>query len=68
MKINEMRQLSAEELTGRVAEWQEDLFRARCNQVIGQNTDSSRLRIMRRQIARARTLINEMTRNAPEQS
>jgi ribosomal protein L29 len=62
-----MRQLSAEELNVRVAQWQEELFRMRCNQTIGQNTDTSRIRVMRRQIAQAKTIINEMQRHAASQ-
>jgi large subunit ribosomal protein L29 len=67
MNAQEMRELPAEELGVRVTQWQEDLFRMRCNQAIGQNTDTNRIRAMRRQIARAMTIINEMTRNAASQ-
>ena len=67
MKTNEMRQLSGDELTARVGEWQEDLYRARCNKVIGQVTDTTRLRLLRRQIARAKTLIHEMMHDAAKQ-
>jgi large subunit ribosomal protein L29 len=67
MKVTEMRQLSADELNVRVAQWQEELFRMRCNQTIGQNTDTSRIRVMRRQIAQAKTIINEMQRHAASQ-
>jgi len=66
MKANEMRQLSAEELEARVTEWQEDLFRARCNQAIGQATDAMQIRTMRRKIARAKTLIHETQQHAAE--
>ena len=66
MKASEMRQFSAEELQARVTQWQEDLFRSKCNQVIGQVTDSMQIRIMRRQIARAKTLIHEMQQHAAE--
>lgn len=67
MKPVEMRQLSAEELASRVGEWQAELFRMRCNQAIGQATDTTRIRTMRRQIARAKTIINEMQRHAASQ-
>ncbi len=63
-----MRQLSAEELSGRVVEWQEELLRMRCSQVIGHETGSHHIRDMRRQIARAKTLIKEMERDAASQS
>ncbi len=68
MKVNERRQLSSEELGARVADWQEELFRAKCTKVIGQLTDTTRIRIMRHQIARAMTIINEMKRNAPDEA
>lgn len=68
MKVNEMRQLSSEELGARVSDWQEELFRAKCTKVIGQLTDTTRIRIMRHQIARAMTIINEMKRNAPNEA
>ena len=68
MKVNEMRQLSSEELGARVFDWQEELFRAKCTKVIGQLTDTTRIRIMRHQIARAMTIINEMKRNAPDEA
>ena len=67
MNATEMRQLAAEELSGRVSQWQQELFRMRCSQVIGQGTDTSKISTMRRQIARAKTIINEMQRNAASQ-
>lgn len=68
MKKNEMRQLSTEELEARVGDWQEDLFRAKCNKTIGQATNPLRIRTIRREIARAKTIISEINRNAAEQS
>ena len=67
MNTNEMRQFSSEELESRVAEWQEDLFKERCSQVLGQLTDTTRIRLKRRHIARAKTIINEMKRDAASQ-
>jgi len=67
MKPSEMRQLSGDELAGRVNQWQEDLFRMRCSQAIGQATDTTLIRTMRRQIARAKTIIGEMERHAASQ-
>lgn len=67
MNATEMRQLSPDELDARVLQWEEELFRDRCNQVIGQITDTTKLRLMRRQIARAKTIIKEMQRNAEQQ-
>jgi len=67
MTATEMRQLNPVELNARVGEWQEELFRMRCNQSIGQTTNTSTIGTMRRQIARAKTIINEMERNAASQ-
>lgn len=67
MKATEMRQLAAEELAGRVTQWQEELFRMRCNQAIGQNTNTSHMHTVRRYIARAKTIINEKQRHAASQ-
>ena len=67
MTATEMRQLNPVELNARVGEWQEELFRMRCNQSIGQTTNTSTIGTMRRQIARAKTIINEMERNVASQ-
>ena len=67
MTATEMRQLNPTELTARVSEWQEGLFRMRCNQAIGQMTNTSTIGTMRHQIARAKTIINEMERNVASQ-
>jgi large subunit ribosomal protein L29 len=63
MKSSEMRTLSVPELSTRVTAWQEELFRARCTQSIGQLTNPNVIRDLRRTIARAKTLINEQNRN-----
>ncbi|MCH8074655.1 MAG: 50S ribosomal protein L29 [SAR324 cluster bacterium] len=67
MNTNEMRQFSSEELEARLAEWEEDLFKDRCSQVLGQVTDTTSIRLKRRHIARAKTIINEMRRDAASQ-
>lgn len=64
MKVSEMRQLSAAELAGKVGEWQDELFRARCNKAVGQLTDTAQLRMLRRRIARAKTIHSEKERDA----
>ena len=52
----------------RVTQWQEELFRLRCSKAIGQGGDTNRLRTMRRQIARAQTILSEMQRHAASQA
>jgi len=59
MDIKEMRELSAADLSARVTSWQEELFRAKCEKSVGQLKDTSKVKKLRRDIARASTLINE---------
>ena len=61
-----MRNITAEELTGKVSEWQGELFHARCNATVGQLQNPNVLRELRRQIARAKTILNEK-QHAPGQ-
>jgi len=63
MEIKEMRELSVADLSARASEWQQEIFRARCEKVVGQLTDTSKLKKLRRDIARASTLINEKRRS-----
>ena len=67
MKAADMRALSPEELGDRVTEWEEELFRARCNKTIGQLTDTASLTVLRRRIARAKTIQAEKLRDAAGQ-
>lgn len=64
MKAAEMRNLSREDLTGKLTGWEEELFRARCNLAVGQFTQTHQIQVLRKTIARAKTLLNEMSRNA----
>lgn len=68
MKTTEMRSLAVEELEGRVDTWREDIFRARCNMAVGQTQNTNVLRELRRDIARAKTIINEKNRDAAKES
>lgn len=67
MKPEEMRALSAEELAGRVDQWEADLFDARCNNKIGQLNSPASVRTLRRRIARAKTIISEKQRHGASQ-
>ena len=64
MKAAEMRNLSREDLAGKLTSWEEELFRARCNLAVGQFTQTHQIQVLRKTIARAKTLLNEMSRNA----
>jgi large subunit ribosomal protein L29 len=59
MKPSEIRDLKIEEIETKLAEAREELMNYRFQQVSGQLTDSSRLRSLRRNIARMITITNE---------
>ena len=59
MKASELRQLSKEDLKAKVVSLEENLFRLRCNKSIGQLEDTSALKIAYKDIARAKTVLNE---------
>ena len=59
MKASEIRALKAEEIKSKLADSREELMKLRFQQVTGQLTDSSRLRIVRREIARMETILRE---------
>ena len=59
MKTEEIRKLSVEELEGKLSDVREELMKLRFQAVTGQLTDTSRLRILRRDIARMETIFNE---------
>jgi len=67
MKPVEIRKMSAEELQAKLSDMQEELMKLRFQQVTGQLTDSSRLRLLRRDIARLETIANEMVRAAVQE-
>ena len=59
MKSSEIRALQLEEIKSKLADSREELMKLRFQQVTGQLTDSSRLRIVRRDIARMETIMRE---------
>ncbi len=59
MKPSEIRALSMDELKAKLADARDELMKFRFRQVTGQLTDTSRLRIVRRDIARMETILNE---------
>ena len=58
-KLNELRDLKSGEIETKLADAREELMKLRFQQVTGQLTDTSRLRILRREIARMETILNE---------
>lgn len=67
MKTKEIRALSKEELQGKLADAREELMKLRFQQVTGQLTDTSRLPILRRQIARMITILGEQEKATPQE-
>jgi large subunit ribosomal protein L29 len=59
MKASELREQSAEDLTERLEDLEEESFNLRFQHTLGQLSNPIRLRDVRRDIARVRTLMNE---------
>jgi large subunit ribosomal protein L29 len=58
-KASDLRNLKAGEIESKLSDAREELMKLRFQQVTGQLTDSSRLRILRRDIARMQTILGE---------
>lgn len=61
MKSKELFALTADEITSKLADAREELMKLRFQQVTGQLTDTSRLRIVSRDIARMETILSQKT-------
>ncbi len=59
MKTSEIRLLSTEELRSKLADARQELMNLRFQVVTGQLTDTSRLKVNRRLVARYETLLRE---------
>lgn len=64
METSELRELGAQELKTRVGQWKEELFRAKLKKFSGENKDTTAARKLRRNIARAITLLGEKSEGA----
>jgi large subunit ribosomal protein L29 len=64
MKVKEIREMQIEQLRSKLSDTREELMKLRFQQVTGQLTDSSRLRILRRDIARMETILNQSLQSA----
>lgn len=62
MAANDFRELSAEELTGRIQEMRQGLFNLRVRNTTKELENTSTIRQERRQLARALTVLNEKLR------
>ena len=59
MKIEELRKLSTEELNSKIKESKEELFNLRFQQATGNLEKPVRLRELRKQVAKMKTIIRE---------
>lgn len=59
MKIEEIRKLSNEEITKKVEEYKEELFNLRFSQATGNLEKPSRIRELRKLVARMKTILHE---------
>ena len=59
VKTSELRNLKSGEIETKLADAREELMKFRFQQVTGQLTDTSRLRVLRREIARMQTILRE---------
>jgi large subunit ribosomal protein L29 len=63
MKPAEIRNLATEELRTKLADTRQELMNLRFQQVMGQLTDTSRLKHVRRDVARLETILAERERS-----
>ena len=61
VKTSELRNLKAGEIETRLTDAREELMKFRFQQVTGQLTDTSRVRVLRREIARMQTILREQS-------
>ena len=64
LKTAEIRKLGPEEIRTKISDARDELMKLRFQQVSGQLTDTSRLNILRKDIARMETILAEMLKNA----
>ncbi|GGJ01021.1 50S ribosomal protein L29 [Alicyclobacillus cellulosilyticus] len=59
MKASELRNLSSEEIQNRIEQWKDELFNLRFQLATGQLENPSRIRQVRKDIARAKTILRQ---------
>jgi len=62
VKPSELRNMKPGEIETKLTDAREEVMKLRFQQVTGQLTDSSRLRILRREIARMQTILKEQAK------
>jgi len=59
MKVHEIRELNVDELNGKVKDLQDQVFRLRIQKAMGQLDTPSKMRTLRRELARVQTVLRE---------
>jgi large subunit ribosomal protein L29 len=67
MKAEEIRAMPLEQIRSKLSDSREELMKLRFQQVTGQLTDPSRLRWLRRDIARMETILNQGLRQSAQE-
>jgi large subunit ribosomal protein L29 len=65
-KTSDLRNLKSGEIEAKLVDAREELMKLRFQQVTGQLTDTSHLRVLRREIARMETILGEQSRAESE--
>jgi large subunit ribosomal protein L29 len=67
MKAEEIRKMTFDEIRAKLSDSREELMKLRFQQVTGQLTDTNRLRLLRRDIARFETILNQPQQTAEQE-
>lgn len=63
MNAKEIREMSEEQIKEKIGEWEEEIFNLRFQAKMGQLSNPLQLRYVRRDIARAKTVLNNINKN-----
>lgn len=66
MKVNEIRNLTTEEINAKLVETKQELFNLRMQQATGNLEKPSRIRDLRHTVARMKTVLKERSKEAGE--
>ena len=67
MNAKELRALSAEEIKTKMADAREELMKLRFQVISGQLSDTSRLPVVRKEIARMQTILHEQVKTTAKE-
>ncbi len=59
MKVNEIRELTTEQIEAKIEEFKEEIFNLRMTQATGNLEKPSRIKELRKTVARMKTILNE---------